>query len=491
MLKFRIKQLMAIVKRHASLVDHNATLLQIYKGNLSEFILAALAKQLSGQALEIAKQRISPINVLRRIIDKQSKIYASGVSRQVVGGTDADMNILSYLSDTMRPNEYFALLNAYFNLFKNGLIQPYLKRDGTPGIRVIPSDRFIPFSDDMIDPNTPTGFIIIMGTFSDRQGQYTLYLAIDSESFVYFTSREKDVTAEMDSEAGDGINPIGVVPYVYVNRDREDIVPTPDSDILAMTLLIPVLLTDINYAHMFQSFSIIYGINLTDKGIKWGPNAFWTFESPPGDDRQPQLGTLQPSADINAGLSLVANQFALWLNTKGIKPGAIGEVNGGNFMSGISKIMDEMDTSEDRNEQIPFFMTAESQFWDLTLKRMLPFWQSRPEYQGIRANFTATARVSTNFAEQVPMIRRGAVLDEVIKEMGAKLTTRQRALKRLNPQMTEKEIMDLEKEIASENESEKETTFNDRTAAKPEPKSAPGSVDDDSEDEPADDDVEE
>ncbi len=449
-LKGRIKELVKIVKNHTDYLAHNRTLLDIYKGNLLKYIEKALGEQLSNDALRIAIKRIPPINVMSRIIDKQSKIYSNGVAREVTGGSASDDILFQYMGDTIQPNATFGVWNSYFNLFENGLVQPYLTSKGIPAVRVIPSDRFIPFSDDVIDCNTPTGFIIIMGSYADEKGKYTVYMAIDAESFVYFTDREADITTSMEPLGGDGVNPIGVIPYVYINRDRENLIPIQSTDMLAMTLLIPVLLTDINFAHMFQAFSIVYGINLTDKGIKYGPNAFWTFESIPGDDRKPELGLLSPKADIDAGLNLVANQFALWLNTIGIKAGDMGSISAQNFSSGISKVMDEMDTSEDRNEQIPYFQKGEQEFWDLVFKDMLPFWQKRPEYTGIQGVFTPTARVVTLFSEQLPLIRRSQVLDETIKELDAGLTTREAALKRLNPTMSQKQIDELTASIDEE-----------------------------------------
>lgn len=446
MLKNDIPGLLKLVKASDEHIKYNKVLFQIYKGRLQELVEERIKATLSPQAAHYAIARIAPINVLKRIVDKQSKIYASGVSRQVQSGNESDEKILQYFGETMQPNQVFGRWNAYFNLFKNGLAQPYLKSNGVPAMRVIPSDRFIPFSDDAVDPDNPTGYIIIMGKYHGKQKGKEYYLAINNTDFVYFTDEGENITLERDPTATH-INEVNRVPFVYINRDAEDIMPTQDSDILAMTLLIPIILTDINYAHMFQSFSILYGINLTDEGMKWGPNSFWSFKSDPNKEGPASIGSITPQANIGDGLQLVANQFALWLNTKGIKPGAIGEVNGGNFVSGISKILDEMDTSEDRNEQIPYFIKGESEYWDLTLKHMLPYWQKRNGYSGIQGAFSAAAKVTTNFAEQVPLVRRGAVLDEVIKELENNLTTRTRALKRLHPHMTNKELAELEKEL--------------------------------------------
>ncbi len=447
-----LEQLAELIKSKSEYLRYNQMIFDIYRGKLLDYVEDRLKASLSGEALKYALDRVAPINVLRRIIDKESKLYSSGVSRELTEGfTENDQKVFSFMLEQMKPNRAFSRWNAYTNTFKNGLVGPYLNRHGIPQIRTIPSDRFIPFSTDRIDSHIPTGFAIYIGPYTGtyRGGKAKgkqLWYAITDHSYVWFTEKGEDVTLDLNPE-NDYVNEIGAIPFVYINKDEESILPEQDTDILAMTLLIPVILTDINYAHMFQSFSIVYGINLTDQGMKWGPNSFWSFKSDPGQEGAPTIGTLQPQADIDAGLSLVANEFALWLNTKGIKPGAVGEVNGQNFVSGISKILDEMDTSENRNEQIPYFEDGEAQFWDLTLKKMLPYWMKYEGYKGIRENFSQEISVVTKFSEQIPLVRRGQLVSESKAELDAGFTTRRRSLRKLNPTMTETELDALEAEL--------------------------------------------
>ncbi len=448
-LKSKVDELVKLFESKRAYLSHNFVLLDIFKGNLLNYVDVALARQLSGEPYKCAKERIAPINVMSQIVKKQSKIYAGGVSRSVMDGTDADSATLAWLIGQMKPTEKFSTCNRYFNLFKNSLVQPYLNSYGIPQMRILPSDRFIPYSEDKIDCETPTGYLIIQGKKKDENGEYYLLLAVEADEFMYFTTRKEIVTPEYAPENPDGISNLDALPFVYLNREDDEIMPTQDSDILAMTILIPVLFTDINFAHMFQSFSIFYGIDVDDKGIKFGPNAFWSFATKPGSDAKPQVGTITPSLDINGGLQLIANQFALWLNTKGLKAGAVGDVNGSNFASGIAKIIDEMDTSDDRNEQVPYFTDAEAKFWELLTTKLLPVWQKSRAYRGINISWSPKARVETNFSEQVPLVRRSAVIDEVAKEIKEGLTTKERGIKRLNPLMSDQDVANLEAEIAA------------------------------------------
>lgn len=465
-LKDRIKELLQMYRDRAPYLEHNEVLLDIFKGNLLKYVDECLGKQLSGQAYEQARQRIAAINVLKRIIDKEAKIYAGGVTRSVEGGGKPEQAILKWYDETLMPTRAMSLANEYFCLFKSALIHPYLRKNGMPALRVIGSDKFVPFTDGTEGDSTPTGYVFYiekreMPPKSGRGKGRTVkvYKAVTAAEFVYFTENGEVITGLYAEKNPDGVNPYERLPYVYVNRDPDSVMPVQDTDTLAMTILLPILLTDINFAHMFQAFSIVYGVNLTDKGITFAPNAFWSFKTEPGSDQKPEIGTIKPDADIEGGLNLVANQFALWLNTRGIKPGAVGEVNGSNFASGIAKILDEMDTSELRNAQLPYFQAAEHEVWDLVTNTMTPAWQA----QGMQLSgkWKAAARVTTNFAEQLPLVRRGAVIDEVEKEMRLGLTTRKRAAKRLNPQMNDAEIDALLAEV------DEETTANTPPPANP------------------------
>jgi hypothetical protein len=434
---------LALIKATGPYLSHNAELFDIYQGNLLPYVEQDLAAQLSKQSYEQAKFRIAPINVLRRIIDKLSKIYQPAPVRSVIDGTDADSELLQWYAESWQVDMAMNQANEHFNLFKTALLQPYLWH-GKPRLRVIPSDRFIPYSTDDIDDTEPTGFVINRGTyFNDDGKKRKLYFAIDAARFVYFDEDGKDVTARFAPvDNPEGVNVYGRIPYVYVNRSMNDLLPVQDTDTLRMTKLIPILLADTNYAAMFQAFSVFYGINISDENMKWGPNTFLQFKTEPGVEGAPSIGTLTPNLNVDGSLNLIASQLAFWLNSRGIRPGAVGDITASNFQSGISKIVDEMDTSEDRCGQIDYFERAEADLWNLQLNYIHPVWVREGQVEN-RAQFSAGAYVETKFLDQTPFLRRGELIAEVRSEIEAGLTTREIAVKRLNPAMTDEQVEEL------------------------------------------------
>lgn len=449
----KIDRLLNAIQSKSSFIGQNAKLIDILEGNLLPHVKEALQKQLGAEAYKAAEQRIPPINVLQQVNDKLSTIYENGVQREVAGPGDdtpeSDEATLSYFIDAMKPDTMFSEANRFYNLNKGVLIQPYLStanpREVKPAIRVIPYDRFLPYSCNPNEPEAATGYILYMGEEArssgkrSRMGKVAIFCAIEADEVSWFTGDGEDVTAEKMPDNPEGRNDLGRIPLVYVNQSLTKIVPTPDSDILAMTILLPVLLTDVNFGSAFQSFGIIYTVNTKTGTLQFGPGAVWHFQQEPNDERKPEVGTLKADCDLDSMLNSAANQYALWLQTKGIKPGDVGQISASNFSSGIAKMLDEMDTSSNRKKQVPLFGDAEREFWDIVLHSLLPVWQRDPRFK-FKGGFSATSFVETHYPEQVPLQRRGQIVEDTKKEQDAGYLDYRGAMKRLNPTLTDRQI---------------------------------------------------
>ncbi|RKZ07637.1 hypothetical protein DRQ25_11125 [Candidatus Fermentibacteria bacterium] len=455
-----IPKLLAHINDNRPLLTHNQKLFDIYEGNLLPYIEDALRSQLSEQSFEQARHRISPLNVLIRLIDKLSAIYQQKPVREAMSGigeraVPKDSELLKWYELTLRINSRFNVSNEFFNLFKNDLIQPYV-HGGAPKMRIIPSDRFLVYSNDPIDPTIPTHIILFMGSRVEEIGKeefrtVEIYHIYTDEEFLIVNSDgevEKKSMVALGNE--DGINVFGVLPFVYINRSNNLLIPKADTDTLSMTVLLPLIMSDINYAVMFQAFSIIYTLNgkLPDN-FKMAPNSVWPIEGR-SDEEKPELGQIKPQVDIDQVLNLIQAELAFWLNTRGIKPGAItGAMTAQNFSSAISKMVDEMDTTEARNKQVEIYTDVEADFWELLLNQMHPVWVKGSLVEN-RTIWTPTSKVITNFAEQIPMVRRGDMIKDLKEEVAAGFTTRKNAVQRLNPKKNEDEIDELLGEIDEE-----------------------------------------
>lgn len=431
----RIDFYLKYIANHQSFTECNSEKLDIYEGNLMPYVMEILKNTLSDNYYQKIKDRVLPINVLTRIIDKLSKVYINEPSR-----TDEKyQEFIEEMEQELEVNLAMSMADEYSNLFKGYAIEPFF--DGKPGLRVIPYDRFIVIGRDKKNPLKVTDFIKFMGEY-EGVCHYHAYTATE---FIPFNS--KGEILREDLEGNDGINPIGRIPFVYGNRSRQSIVPTQDTDITQLTKMIPVILTDLSGAIMFQCFSIIYGIDINFENIVMSPNAVWSFKSDPGGEK-PQIGTIKPEADVDKVLTFIKSTFAFWLETKGVRIGSLNTMDAQSVGSGISKIIDEMDVYEIKKKQITFFKNEEQDLWDL-LKVMNNHWvKAEPDYEGkiIGDDFDPTIV----FDEPRPEISRREQVEVEIMEIDAKLKPRFVAMQELNPDLSETELEEWEDMIAEQ-----------------------------------------
>lgn len=441
-------------KKYHEHLSHNHVLFEVYEGDLLKYVKQDVEKQITGQSAELAVMRISPINILKMVIDKLSRIYNDKTQREFMG-TDLDKEILSYYDQCMRTQVVMQLANEYFNLFKNASVEPFLDDETLkPKLRVMPSDRYFTYSNNIKDPAKVTHFVKIIGKRTLANGRESLIMfAYTKDEFLIFDDKGNPVPELMQQVETGMINTYGVIPMAYTVRTNDGVMPKPDTDTLTMTRLIPVIITDINFAVMFQSFSIFYGIDVDEENLKMNPNAFWRLKSDPNGGGKPSVGIIKPEVDSDKVMNLIQSQMAMWLQSRNIRPGATGQLTAENFASGISKMVDEMDTSAERTKQVPFFEKLENDLWALVINNHNRVWSKQRGFE-YPQELSSEAAVKVTFSEQKPEVSYTQILDDVIKELKAGLTSRKKALARLNPDLDDEELDEYIKEIDEERTTE-------------------------------------
>jgi hypothetical protein len=442
------------IKDHAPVNQHNRKMLCILEGDLLKFVEAHLATELSGQSLEDALSRVAPINFFRRIIDKLSKIYQQQPQRRIVDGTDKDQELLDWYIQKMQFDANMNVGNEFFNTFKTNLNQIFLNVDGNPDLRPIQNDMFWIWSDNKIDRTRPTHIILPFGMQTvSKIDQYKRIYQKQVDIFRVYTDEQIRI---LDSEGDwhtdpnnpEAINPFGTIGnFMYVNRSKHRLNPPIDSDSFRMSVLLPVLISDLNFAVKYLAFSIVYGIDVDDENLKRSPNAFWHLKSDPTSDTKPEVGQIKPQIDIEAAMQLIISQLSMWLNSKNIRPGSVSDISAENMVSGISKLVDEMDTSDERKKQVESYKAAEEKFWLDVMHKVHPVWVQNGEIANEgRFLFSQNAKVEVSFPEQLPLMSRASLVDSITKELQAGLISRVTAISKLNPDWSD---MRIEEEIAS------------------------------------------
>lgn len=425
-----------IVKHYASHVKYNSKLIDIANGNLLPYVESSMQQELNPRAFERSRQRIPPINILNKLQTKLSKVYAESPVRSC-GDNSIDNKLLTLYKQGWDLDESLQYANDLLIINKYCALEPY-QLDGQPEMRVLSAKDFIVYSDSKVNPNEMTVFIKFMGSITKEVSnsqkpdykEVGLFHAYSDDEFMIF-DEEGEIYELLE-------NPHGVIPFIYIRSNKNELIPTPDSDNLPMTVLIPKLMADLNYAVMFGCRSQVVGIDVEMDNVEMSPDSLWLVNSQQGQDKNPSISTIKSDVDVDKVLNLINNELGLWLDSKGIKSSAVGKITVENAASGISKLIDESDASAVNRKYKKVFQGVESQIWKL-LPTLHQTWISTNESDE-KTSFSTSFEVSTKLHEMKVTPNKKELLEEMKLEDELGIFNKEDGLRRLYPEASDKEI---------------------------------------------------
>lgn len=440
MLKNKRKEIIDYVKKHRNFLSCNAEALDIYDGNLLPYVEMIMEKTLSPQYYNAIKERILPINVVQRYIDKVSTAYEKSPQRKSKSDNQRVNDFVSFYKEEFDMSVSGQIADQYSNLFKGFAWEPYIDNKGKPKLRELSFDKFLVMSDSDVSPEEETIFIKFMGYKSSDLDSLLMFVYTDTEFDAFYLNGQEASEYLIENQ---GLNPIGVIPFVYGKRQKNKLVPTLDTDMLAIAKTIPVMISDAAGAQMFQCFSLMYGVDVNSENLVMAPNAFWSFKS--DNEKKPEIGTVKPQADTDKVLDFVMNVFILWLETKGIRVGSIGAIAGSNLASGISKIIDEMDVYNIKKKQMEWFEKDEKELWNEKMPKIHNYWVQNGLVNPaiVPPIVTDEFDVEVEFPAIEPMISRKEEIENYKAELELRTMTREMVIKKLHPHYSEEEIADV------------------------------------------------
>lgn len=439
MLKQKRKQIIEYIKDHRNFLLQNTEALDIYEGNLKPYVDNILKTSLSANYYHAIKDRILPINILQRYVDKVSTTYSKPPVR--TSNNPKSQEFVDFYSATLNINNSAMIADAYSNLFKGYAWEPYIDKSGKPALRELPFNSFLVMSDSMVSPEEETIFIKFMGKQTEDDESMLLFVYTDTEFDAFYMSGMEASQYLVENE---GMNVIGTIPFVYGKRQKNRLIPVLDSDMLAITKAIPCQLTDASGAQLFQSYSIIYGIDISAENLKMSPNALWSIKSDRESDKNPQLGVLTPTADTDKVLSFITTTFTLWLETKGVRVGSVGSMDASNLSSGISKIIDEMDVHELKKKSQFWFKKDEEELWNVKLPKIHNYWIKsgllNPSMMPPLMPDEQDPEIYVEFESPKPMISRMEEINQIKAELELGTLTMEQAIRKLHPELDDDEV---------------------------------------------------
>lgn len=388
-----IPEILKHIQKHEETLQYNLRLYRAYEGQIRKEIEDSMREEImSPAALRRALKRVPSINILKKATDKLSKVYAEPVVRLTKNARD--QQLLDYYSKMANLDAVFMTANKMLNLTKMAAIEPFVE-DGLPQFRVLAGHQFLPFSNDPVNPMKMNVFIKLLGKKSKSKDDVRQYIKTDGilntdddeirqvHLFQLFTDKEIIVIDSdgavrldiMDEMGLDGSNPIGRIPHVYLNKSQHELVPFPDTTDMDVSVTVPKLISDLNYAVQFMSHSMIWTKNVELGNQEAHPDTILDLGDSAPDGGDPEIGTIDPKVDIQGTLSLIEFQLAMYFSSKGIKSASMKNMLPGREASGIAKAMDEGDTSAELKVQTEYFRMIEREFWKMA-KTMQKYWSN-------------------------------------------------------------------------------------------------------------------
>lgn len=459
--------------RYVEYLEMNRRLYEIFEGQLLEEVKKSLQKEIiSPAAFARACERIPSINIMRKSVDKLSKVYIENPVRHADNEQDAEM--MQNIVRSSNFNNCMTTCNMYLNMHRMFAVEPFVNK-GEQQFRVLGGHQFLPYSDDPSDPGNMTVFIKLLGNELvktaprfDEDGKKTtteeeirtvtvLALYSDDEFLIVDTGgairkdKMRELGINISNESDTSQNPFGRIPFFYGNKSRTELIPFPNQEGLNMSILIPKLYTDLNYAAQFMSHSIIWAKNTDLTGQELNPDAVVNLGERTEENGDPEIGVITPSVDIPNVIAMINSELQMYLSSIGIRTNSMGSISPGQEASGVAKAIDEGDTTGERKVQVEFFRNAEMNLWDL-VKDMQNVWVDAGIVSQERRKFSPSFEetFSIIFAEMKPLKTMRQKIEEIQLLRDQRLISRKMSIKQLFPELSDKQVdqwlEDLDKE---------------------------------------------
>lgn len=418
----------------------------VFNGQLRDVVKKAIAKEfVLAETIKSLSDRIIPINITQKIINKLAMVYMQPPMREPGDQDVGDQEMLDQHADSLKMNRRGKLANRYFKLHKHTAWEPFLDKEGVPRLRTMPSHTYTPISIDKRQPEKPDIFVKHLRI--DKDAKESRFAFWSDERFIILNGNGDVVDGEMRAlENPQGKNPFGVVPFTYISEEEDGrTIPIPDDDLITVQVAICILLSDLSFASKYQLWSIFVckGGKVTRESFN--PNSIISL--PPGAD----FTAVKPDIDSDKSLTMIENILGMLLTTKNLSVGDISGVVKAEGASGIAKMLDRAETTEDRRDQQAIFIDAEKEFWRKYSKNILPWWvnsnQINPEFAGA---FSPDFELSINFKDPKPYIGDKEKVEIEKMKLESGLTTMDRALKNVHPDMDDAQIQKLKSDIEAE-----------------------------------------
>ena len=404
----------------------------VYRDQTAYFVQKNLLAQFDEKTVKEMQFALTNVSLVRKVVDKLSRVYSSGVNREVVSETGLKLEVetetVQKLESELNVNTHLKTINRLLKLHRNCALYvkpcPVYLNDGRE-LMTLKIQALAPYLYDVVedfyDRTKPMCYVLsnydpqetdysridagregrsinsnIQATRGDNRDQIIADAKEDegkpekryifwSDSY-HFTCDSKGTIideAGMPLTLGEGYegiaNPVQEKPFINFSVDQDNSFWAMGGDDLSMTgILVNSLMTHINYIGVIQGYGQFYmkGKNIP-RNVAIGPSKAIILEYD-NEDPVPDLGFASANPNIQALMSNVEMQVALCLTTNNLSTSgvAMSLQNGQSFASGVALMIDKSESMEDVNDQRQVFLDQEPELWEL-IGRWLSVYQGQ------------------------------------------------------------------------------------------------------------------
>ncbi len=418
---------------------------QMFNGNIRDYIYRAIINEFKlPETVKQLVKRIVPLNLIQKIVKKLAMVYRSAPSRSPVMDLESDKEFISLYEKEADVNAFQKLLNRYFKLSKHAAIESYVNEEGAPALQVLAAHQFTPISDSKIDPTKANYMVKHISWGKDKKSQVHIVWS-NTEHYTM------DGTGKIIEAPEGNLNPYGVMPIIHIKECLDKLIPVEDDDLVSMQVAICLLLTDLSLGMKYRLWGIIYILGAKGDKFSFNPNSVLYL---PRDAKGelPQVGSIRPEFNASEALLMVETLVGMLLSTKSLKPGSVsGNLTTQNASSGIAKMLDEAEVTDDKQDQVAFFIKEERDLFNV-LKVQMNIWGDagllNPTWMPMR--LSEDFELQIKFPDMKPIQTEKEIVETEKLKLDSKLTTHRRAIMASNPELTEEEAEDLIIQIGKE-----------------------------------------
>lgn len=450
------------------------------------------------------RARASNISILKKIVKKKARSYVSGVDRKAVDKAGKDLpdvtKSVEKLAEILKVTQVFRRADEARELNRNALIYchpiPTAQVQTPDGVmnrwtmttRVLQAHQFdaIPSAHNrelagcIILSDYPAGLQAMMqgrgalgyrsppegGSGGDGRDQEIANSRSDAGAgdrpgdvkFIWWTSSyhfttDKDGKIVAGQQAMDLTNPIKRMPFVHVAKEQDgEFWADGGDDLSEGAILINLLLTDFAGIMSAQGWGQPVLIEEAASGqdqpeeVETGPHNLIRLRVKQGSSITPDYKLVSTDPHPDAWLRLIEVYVALLLTTNNLSPRNIsGKLDVANLASGVAKMIDESESTEDITEAQAYFSCKEEEFWDVVqawLAVLTPTDRLDDELAEI-TGIPADVEINTRFKQAGAVLSEDEKLSLILKKKQIGLTLFQDLLKLENPNLSDEEALEL------------------------------------------------